>query len=202
MKNIGRFRTFVVSMTRLVDQHAQNESAILDDAAELVRSLVIHDDWIPREFTVPSSHAYRQYLLHCDALERFCVVSFVWLPTQRTPVHDHLTWGVIGQMRGDELCQEYAVEENGKARVDAMHRMRPGDVDRVSPRIGDVHAVAHGGGADPAISIHVYGANIGAVRRHRFDVTSGNVSAFVSGYDSAVMPNLWDRSKEPAERPV
>ena len=39
----------------------------------------------------------------------------------------------------------------------------------------------------------VYGANIGAVRRHRLD-DQGVMHDFVSGYDSAVLPNLWDRS--------
>ena len=38
-------------------------------------------------------------------------------------------------------------------------------------------------------------ANIGAVRRHRLD-DAGAMLDFVSGYDSAVLPNLWDRSAE------
>lgn len=197
MNNIGRLRTFVTTMTQLIDTHSTDEATILDDGADLVRNLVLHDDWIPPEFTLPSPERYRQYLLHCDALERFCVVSFVWLPTQATPVHDHLTWGVIGQMRGEEVCQEYAVSQTDKVpRPRGVHRMRPGDVDRVSPQIGDVHAVSHGGSEGAAISIHVYGANIGAVRRHRFDTVAGDSSSFISGYDSALTPNLWDRSKQ------
>jgi predicted metal-dependent enzyme (double-stranded beta helix superfamily) len=44
-----------------------------------------------------------------------------------------------------------------------------------------------------AVSIHVYGANIGAVRRHRLD-DAGALLDFVSGYDSELLPNLWDRS--------
>jgi predicted metal-dependent enzyme (double-stranded beta helix superfamily) len=39
----------------------------------------------------------------------------------------------------------------------------------------------------------VYGANIGAVRRHRLDA-SGATLPFVSGYDNTQLPNLWDRS--------
>ncbi len=33
-----------------------------------------------------------------------------------------------------------------------------------------------------SISIHVYGGNIGAVRRHTFDVKTGELELFVSGY--------------------
>ena len=47
-----------------------------------------------------------------------------------------------------------------------------------------------------SISIHVYGANIGAVARHVFDPVSGAARPFVSGYSSTPVPNLWDRSSE------
>jgi predicted metal-dependent enzyme (double-stranded beta helix superfamily) len=73
--------------------------------------------------------------------------------------------------------------------------VRRGQVDRVSPRIGDVHVVANEGG-EVAVSIHVYGANIGAVRRHTYDAASGARRDFVSGYANASIPNLWDRSGE------
>jgi len=71
-----------------------------------------------------------------------------------------------------------------------VHR---GEVDRVSPRIGDVHVVANDG-EDVAVSIHVYGANIGAVRRHTYDPATGAPRAFISGYANTTVPNLWDRS--------
>jgi predicted metal-dependent enzyme (double-stranded beta helix superfamily) len=46
-----------------------------------------------------------------------------------------------------------------------------------------------------SISIHVYGANIGAVARHVFVPETGEVKDFVSGYSADVVPNLWDRSE-------
>jgi predicted metal-dependent enzyme (double-stranded beta helix superfamily) len=47
-----------------------------------------------------------------------------------------------------------------------------------------------------SLSIHVYGGNIGAVRRYTFDPATGKESLFVSGYTNKVVPNLWDRSSE------
>jgi predicted metal-dependent enzyme (double-stranded beta helix superfamily) len=44
--------------------------------------------------------------------------------------------------------------------------------------------------------IHVYGANIGAVRRHVYVPATGEIKPFVSGYSNKVIPNLWDRSAE------
>jgi predicted metal-dependent enzyme (double-stranded beta helix superfamily) len=191
MKDVRPLRAFTVAMTRLVEAHANDESVLLSEGAELLRELVRRDDWLPEKLAAASPSKYRQYLLHCDPLERFCVMSFVWLPTQRTPIHDHLTWGLIGQLRGEEVCEEYDAAEGVVPRFKAVHRMSPGDVDRVSPSIGDVHAVSHGGAAETSVSIHVYGANIGVVRRHFFEAATGTATEFVSGYDNQWLPNLW-----------
>ena len=73
-------------------------------------------------------------------------------------------------------------------------RLLPGEVDRVSPTVGDIHEVANAFDDRVSISIHVYGANIGAVRRHVYDAATGAAKDFVSGYSIATVPNLWDRS--------
>ena len=197
MTNIARFRNWVQDMTRLVDAKGGDERAMHEEGSKLLSALVSADDWLPDAFAVPSSESYRQYLLYCDPLERFSAVSFVWQPGQRTPVHDHTVWGLVGVMRGEELCQEYANAVAGKPMDQTgEHVCRPGDVDRVSPTIGDIRVVSNAGKSTTAISIHVYGGNIGAVRRHTFDATTGAPKTFISGYNNVVTPNLWDRSKE------
>ena len=197
MTNIGRFRNWVQDMTRLVDAKGGDERAMHDEGSKLLSALVSADDWLPDAFAVPSSESYRQYLLYCDPLERFSAVSFVWQPGQRTPVHDHTVWGLVGVMRVEELCQEYDNAIAGKPMDQTgEHVCRPGDVDRVSPTIGDIHVVSNAGKSTTAISIHVYGGNIGAVRRHTFDAATGAPKTFISGYNNTVTPNLWDRSKE------
>ena len=75
--------------------------------------------------------------------------------------------------------------------------MGPGEIEAVSPTVGDWHRVSSAMAEGTTISIHVYGANIGAVRRHRLD-DLGRIVDFVSGYDSATVPNLWDRSRGPS----
>jgi 3-mercaptopropionate dioxygenase len=57
--------------------------------------------------------------------------------------------------------------------------------------IGDVHEVANALANQASISIHVCGRNIGRVKRHIFDPATGAAKDFVSGYASAVVPNLW-----------
>jgi len=47
----------------------------------------------------------------------------------------------------------------------------------------------------PSTSIHVYGANIGAVQRSMYQ-PDGTGKTFISGYSNTELPNLWDRSKD------
>lgn len=189
MAGIERLRSFVQDMTKLVERHGADEPRLLDEGEKLLGALVAHDDWLPAEFAAPAPESYRQYLLYCDPLERFSVVSFVWMPGHRTPIHDHTVWGMVGVMRGVELCEEFSP----LIRKVNSHESKPGEVDRVSPAIGDIHVVSNAG-KETAVSIHVYGANIGAVRRHVYDPATGEAKEFVSGYHNRTMPNLWDRS--------
>lgn len=195
VRRIERLRQFVQEMTVLVEAD-RGEPVILQEGRRLLGALVAVDDWLPPALSAPHPQFYRQYLLHCDPRERFSVVSFVWGPGQKTPVHDHTVWGLIGMLRGAETCLSYVRDKSGRLRPSAEERLEPGQVTAVSPRIGDIHAVANAYRDRASISIHVYGANIGAVRRHVFRVETGQAQDFVSGYSNASMPNLWDRSAE------
>lgn len=191
---IAPLREFVIEMTRLVDR-TNDEATLVAQGRRLLAQLVARDDWLPDAFAQPDPQFYRQYLLHADPLERFSVVSFVWGPGQRTPVHDHTVWGLIGMLRGAERCQRWKRGADGSMAPDRDEEvLQPGEVDAVSPTIGDIHVVANALDDRPSISIHVYGANIGAVRRHVFDPATGAPKDFVSGYSLAAVPNLWDRS--------
>ncbi len=191
---IAPLRDFVRAMTELVDRGG-DEAATIAGARTLLATLVADDGWLPEACATPHPVYYQQHLLHCDPRERFSVVSFVWGPGQITPIHDHTVWGLIGMLRGAERCQRYRFDASGAfVRDGGEETLHPGAVDAVSPRIGDIHTVANALADRPSISIHVYGANIGAVARHVFDPATGARKPFVSGYSSSTVPNLWDRS--------
>lgn len=199
MKNIARFRDFVQSFTQLIEELGDDEQRIFVDGKALLSRLIIHDDWLPEQFSEHNPECYQQYLLYCDPMERFSVVSFVWGPGQKTPIHDHTVWGMVGIMRGAELCEEFNLDPaTGHLIPGCAHQVLPGDIDLVSPRIGDVHRVSNALADRVSVSIHVYGANIGAVNRHIYDLPSGRRDKFISGYSGEIIPNIWDRSGEPA----
>lgn len=196
MSNLPRLRDFVVKATRAIDELGGDEPALLERIRPLLADLVAHDDWLPEAFAQPDPTFYRQYLLHADPLERLSIVSFVWGPGQETPVHDHRVWGAVGILRGAELSTTYTRAADGALIAGPQERLEAGGVIAVSPSIGDIHRISNAFDDRVSISIHVYGGNIGAIRRHVFDPATGAEKPFISGYANAAVPNLWDRSKE------
>jgi len=145
---------------------------------------------LPSQFAEPNERSYRQYLLHCDPLERFSLVSFVWGPGQQTPIHDHTVWGIIGVLRGSEVSQRYEWGEGQLHETGGLEVLESGAIDMVSPAIGDIHKVSNGLKSKPSVSLHLYGGNIGAINRHSFDA-NGATNTFRSGYSSDIVPNVW-----------
>jgi len=179
-----RLAAFIQGMDAVLDT-APAEAGVVEACAGLLRELVAHDDWLPEDCAQPHPVHYRQYLLHRDPADRYSVVSFVWGPGQRTPIHDHGTWGVIGMLRGAEYGLSY-VRTDGRLQPGLdEERLEPGQITRVSPTIGDIHLVRNAFDDRVSISIHVYGTDIGKQTRHVYDPDTGAAKAFVSGYANA-----------------
>ncbi|MNZ73848.1 Cysteine dioxygenase type I [compost metagenome] len=195
---LDRLRNFITGLATVLDRCGAEED-ILRQAKPLLYELVRHDDWLPEAFAQPHPQYYQQYLLHADSRERFSIVCFVWGPGQTTPVHDHRVWGLIGMLRGAEVSQNFELTENGLRPSGEPIQLQPGDVEAVSPRIGDIHRVSNVHSDRVSISIHVYGANIGAVHRAVY-LPDGSEKPFISGYSNDVLPNIWDLSKEAAAK--
>lgn len=188
--SFGKLELAIAGFEQLLAENAyadmssvQNEKRVLREGSALLRALVASDDWLPSEYAQPDALRYQQYLLHADAGGRFSIVSFVWGPGQSTPVHDHTVWGLIGMLRGGERSERFvSTGMKGAMRSVGETILRPGDVEMLSPVDGDIHRVANLHDDRVSISIHVYGADIGKVRRHVYDPATGATREFVSGY--------------------
>jgi len=195
MSDLEKLRTFITSFTELVETKPE-EKEIFEKGGQLLKQLVSADDWLPDEYAKPHPQYYQQFLLHADPLERFSVVSFVWGPGQITPIHDHTVWGIIGMLRGSELSQGYTYTSDQQLiKSGDPVRLNPGSIEYLSPAEGDLHQVNNASDSDVSISIHIYGANIGAVKRSVYK-EDGARKLFISGYTNTALPNVWDRSKE------
>lgn len=193
--DIAPLRRFVGDFAGLLDD-TDDLDLILERGGALLARLVARDTWLPEAYAQPHPERYQQYLLHCDSAERFSVVSFVWGPGQATPVHDHRVWGLVGVLRGAEKVQAFDFRDYDGALVQqgATRDLLETEVEAIDPREGDIHRVENAFADRTSISIHVYGANIGAVERATYR-PSGEERPFVSGYANTTIPNIWDLSR-------
>ena len=188
-----RFLNFVDAMTRVLDESAGDEARILHFGSPVVQALVAHDDWLPERLACPLPGCYGQYLLYRDPAVRFTAVAFVWDGGARTPIHDHTVWGIVGLLRGAEVAERFRFE-NGALRSLGEATLSPGEIDRVSPRIGDIHQVRNAFADRTSISIHVYGGDLCTIERHEYDRATGRSRTIVSKPFDNVEPLLLARA--------
>jgi predicted metal-dependent enzyme (double-stranded beta helix superfamily) len=94
----------------------------------------------------------------------------VWRPGQRTPIHDHVSWCVVGVYRGIEHETHYRLVDGALVATESIEA-HPGDVEALIPPAENIHVV-EAAGEGLTISIHVYGADIellGSSVYRRFD---------------------------------
>ena len=187
----GKLLTFVKGLATLLETNP-SEEIVFSKGKALLENLIKEDDWLPEEFSKPHPQYYQQYLLYADPLDRFSVVSFVWGPGQKTPLHNHTVWGMVGQLRGQERSANYYRQADGSYQADGSFVCKPGQVATVSPDTHDIHVVENALSDQTSISIHVYGGNIGRIQRAVFDPMTGAEKLFISGYSNSVTPNLWN----------
>ena len=171
---IGSPLAALVQALRGVVSAGGDEATIAEGVADRLRSWVTRDDLLAADQCEPDPNHYRQHVLHVEADGSFSVVALVWLPGQETPIHDHISWCVVGVHRGQELETRYRrVEDAGGSWLVELDQCvnSTGSVAALTPP-GDIHRVANAG-AGLAISLHVYGADIGKLGssiRRRYDL--------------------------------
>ena len=139
-------------------------------AARLEQLLAL-EGWLAPEHQVGSPDSYRQHLLHVSKCRRLSIVALVWLPGQRTPIHDHVSWCVVGVYRGVERETHYRLTERDELVPVGRVEARAGHVEALVPPAENIHRV-EAVGDSKTISIHVYGADVerlGSSILRRFD---------------------------------
>ena len=129
--------------------------------ANVLRDYLSDADLLSSDQLTPDATGYRQHILHVEPDGSFSIVALVWLPGQETPIHDHVSWCVVGVYRGDEHETTYELcdgEGDPYLVVTGEHVNRNGSIASLVPP-GDIHRVRNGGN-DLAVSLHIYGADI------------------------------------------
>lgn len=166
-------------------QHEATETVMIESVLPVFQPLLQDDAWLDAAYRQPHPDYYQQYLLYVDPTERFSIVSFVWGPGQKTPIHNHEVWGIIGVLQGAEISTDYNKTATGVLIRGLSHRLEVGDVDWFRPETGDIHQVENAYSDQVSISIHIYAADIGKVERFTFK-ENGETKRFVSGYSNQI----------------
>lgn len=169
---------------------AEGNRAIVDGVRPYLQKLLAQEDLIPAEYRTPLPHKYAQYLLYKPEDESFAVIAFVWGPKQTAPVHDHLVWGLVGLYEGAVVEKRYRRDDRGES-ADPRFELREvgevtarrGDISFVYPPEYDIHGVSNPFD-EIAITIHVYGTDIGKQQRHIHDVATGARRDVVTKHDN------------------
>src|SRR5215217_2878816 len=89
--------------------------------ANILRPYLGSGDFLSAEQMAPGGESYRQHILHVEPDGSFSVASLVWLPGQTTPIHDHVSWCVVGVHRGQEHETHYReIDVEGGRRLVAV----------------------------------------------------------------------------------
>ena len=162
----------------------KSESEILRQLKPLLEKLLANPS-LPDEAFTPRRDRFAMNLIHMPKDKIFSVIGGVWNPGQTTPIHDHLTWALIGVYRGEE--REFLYR-----RLDDSSNPKFAKLEMVKENINakghvtvlgkaGIHRVDNGS-KTPAWSIHLYGRDIGNTERHSYDPVTGEVGKFLSGY--------------------
>ncbi len=108
------------------------------------------------------------------------VVLVVFPAHATTPVHDHLAWGLVGVVSGCEVETPYSFVD-GALRPLAPIRHEPGAISHVVPPDREIHSI-HNPLDQPSVSVHIYGADLAELPRHRFDVSTGEAHEYRAAY--------------------
>jgi predicted metal-dependent enzyme (double-stranded beta helix superfamily) len=153
--------------------------------------LLQHQDWLPEQYQhdAPDSGmggGIGQWLLFRSADRSLCLFSLVVPPGSRTPVHDHLAWGLIGLYRGNQ-DEEFYRPGSGQLELIRRRPLEPGDWYPLLPPRDDIHCVRT---TSPmtSVSIHLLANDTGCVLRHVYDEETGAPTPFRSGYVNASCP--------------
>ncbi|MFI6274764.1 hypothetical protein [Streptomyces sp. NPDC050988] len=184
---LDRLKTFIDDVG-LVVRGTDDEHEITARVAERLSALLADGYRLPPEVTRSSPVRHLTYPLYIAPDDSWSMASVVWDVGQRTKVHSHETWGVAGIYAGVEHETRYlkptASTANAPLAPAGETRWSPGQVTVCCTTDDDVHAVT-AVGSEPTVGIHVYGGNIGTIRRRSYDPATGEADWFVSGWDSA-----------------
>ena len=175
---------FIEEVERIMGS-GQERSAIVSEVEPLLRRLMESDDLLEERYRTDLEDGRYSYVFYRSDDETLTITAPAFLPGRPTPVHDHLTWGVIGVYSGRQQTTRYVRRDDGSqaGRADlevvqdevltrgATYPLLPPD---------DIHRI-EAVGDEPGVSLHVLGTDLRQQKRHIFHPEDGTVEDWEGG---------------------
>lgn len=170
------------------------QSACMDAVAcnpepsEIVRTLVpqmrkllqVAPEFLEPRHRQGSPDQYTRNLVFAGDDDSLSLFTLVWARGQRTPIHDHGTWGVVGVLEGMLEEQSFVrVDRDADAHTDEGIELTPGGfvllppgaVVTFLPDPDHIHETGVPENRGPTLSLHLYGRFLNAF--HVYDREAG-----------------------------
>lgn len=176
--------------------HERDQWKVVAEVEQLTKQLIANPDkgWLKDKYRRPPegktgvASGYGQYCLYRRGTA-LSVIAFCWGAGKGTPIHDHLSWGVLGFVDGLEKETRFKRLDDGsdpnRARLEEVgaYLTKAGETSHITTPQRDVHRVENPGDI-PSVSIHIYGCDMGTQRRRRYDAATGAIEWYTTPHDS------------------
>lgn len=179
---------FEESLRSVLQNYSSNRD-IVDHLRPAFEALLQTEGLVPEELKRPKKEKYSQFLLYKPKDEAFSIVAFVWGPGQTAPIHDHLVWGLVGiyegQVEETRYVKKRSDNEQESIQLEVLDTVnaKQHDISFVYPPNADIHSVRNPFD-EPAITVHVYGADIGKQPRHLYENDSFLTKSIVTAHEN------------------
>lgn len=178
---VNQIRTSAASPQAAVEQIRPHFATLLAD-----------QDWLPRTYQEPAEteggmgRKTGMWLLYRSGDGGLAFSALVLSPGTKTPVHNHLAWGLVGLYKGEQSevvfdrTDDGAHEGHADLSIKEENVLRPGDFYELMPE-NDIHQVETTSDVT-SVSLHLLGNDNGCIWRHQFKPDEQAVMPFKSGW--------------------
>lgn len=163
----------LVANLKVVAARGAGPAETAAEVERLARPLADDTSWIePRCYEAPEAQGFGVTILHEEPDHSLLVETVCWLPGRGVAPHDHQTWGVVVGLQGHERNTGWRRLDDGSREgyaeivPDREILVTPGETIRLMP--DDIHSVRNEG-AEPSLSLHIYGRSLAHTARSEFD---------------------------------
>ncbi len=175
-----RLDDFLADCNRVMGGSATPADIVQGIAPIMLKLLAEGTDFLrPEHFRSDPDH-YARNLVHAAEDDSLSLFTLVWLPGQKTPIHDHGTWGVVGVVEGVLMEQSYMrldPEPHGgrdsgiDLRRGGLVLLSQGAISTFVPNPDHIHVTGVETDWPQAVSLHLYGRMLSDF--HIYDGTAG-----------------------------